>query len=523
MIARAIISMNPAASRYRFHAFELDAREFRLSRGSAPVTVSPKAIDLLLLLVGHPATLVSKDDISRALWPDVAVTDNALTQLVSELRHALDDPSATPHYIETVPRRGYRFIAPVESLPIDGQPVIHQQGKAHTASPLPSPFRAGVRETPSLAAHRAFTAGREKLERIDIAGASAAIEDFQRALELDPRYALAYVGLAHARFWLFEASRLKNRRDIAVLTEALADVHHAIDLDPDLPEAYAALALMLVSANRHAEAVAAGRRAVALEPGNWRNHCRLGLAAWGTERLQAFDRVRDLYPEFAYAYYGQAMVHVARGDLTAADALLRTGIPFQDQGTSPDHRLPARGLHWLLGLIRLEAGDLTEARAQLTAELSTGGTGVYATEFVVNALDGLGFVELEEGDPTKARDCFTRALDLARDHPRSLLGLAIAEQLNGSAEGTRTAFDLVAKTIADLQSSRRGADAALTTAALQIAQGSVHEGIDTLHRWLHASPPSFAGWLVPLDPLFRTARGQSAFADVLSGLRDRAR
>ena len=77
------------------------------------VQLSPKIIDLLLYLVARPAALVSKDDLFKALWPDVAVTDNALTQAVSELRQALGDDPSKPTYVQTVARRGYRFIAPV--------------------------------------------------------------------------------------------------------------------------------------------------------------------------------------------------------------------------------------------------------------------------------------------------------------------------------------------------------------------------------------------------------------------------
>src|SRR6187397_807299 len=99
---------------YRFGPFVLDPAAYRLVRGEDPIALSPKALDLLLLFVQHPAALLTKDEIFRLLWPDVAVTDNALTQVVSELRQALGDSPASPTYLQTVARRGYRFIAPVE-------------------------------------------------------------------------------------------------------------------------------------------------------------------------------------------------------------------------------------------------------------------------------------------------------------------------------------------------------------------------------------------------------------------------
>ena len=61
--------------------------------------------------------LITKDELLSAIWPDVTVTENALTQAISDLRQALGDDPSSPTYIQTVARRGYRFIAAVEALP----------------------------------------------------------------------------------------------------------------------------------------------------------------------------------------------------------------------------------------------------------------------------------------------------------------------------------------------------------------------------------------------------------------------
>ena len=120
-----------APASYRFGPYYLDRAAYRLLDGDRSIELSPKAIDLLLLLVERAGSLVTKDDILKAVWPDVAVTDNALTQVVSDLRHALGDSSTTPRYVETVPRRGYRFIAPVEPA-ASGSPA--RAGAAPAAS-----------------------------------------------------------------------------------------------------------------------------------------------------------------------------------------------------------------------------------------------------------------------------------------------------------------------------------------------------------------------------------------------------
>lgn len=103
------------SSSYHFGPFHFDGAAYRLQADGRPVPLSPRVMDLLRLLASRPAELVTRDDIVRELWPDVAVTDNAITQAVSELRQALGDPAASPRYVQTVPRRGYRFIAPVQT------------------------------------------------------------------------------------------------------------------------------------------------------------------------------------------------------------------------------------------------------------------------------------------------------------------------------------------------------------------------------------------------------------------------
>src|SRR5206468_12507684 len=132
-----------AAVLYRFGPFTLDAGSFALHRGDTPVPLPPKLLDLVRYLVAKPSTLVSKEELFQALWPDVVVTENALTQAVSDLRQALGDDRSRPTYIQTVAKRGYRFVAPVEAVATE-----------------PAPPRARPRrETSSLDANRALMEG----------------------------------------------------------------------------------------------------------------------------------------------------------------------------------------------------------------------------------------------------------------------------------------------------------------------------------------------------------------------------
>ena len=115
-----------------------------------------------------------------------------------------------------------------------------------------------------------------------------------------------------------------------------------MELDDSLDEAHGTLALILVSAKDTVTAIREARRAVALEPGNWRHLFRLGHASWGDERLRAGAATLALYPDFAFAYFQSAMVHAARGHLTEAERVLRHGAAIQDRQIGRGERYPAR-------------------------------------------------------------------------------------------------------------------------------------------------------------------------------------
>ena len=98
---------------YEFGPFRLNPGERLLLRQGRPVPLAPKAFDLLVLLTQSPGRLLEKQVIMEALWPDTFVEEANLAYNVSTLRKALEDDRSGPQFIETVPTRGYRFIAPV--------------------------------------------------------------------------------------------------------------------------------------------------------------------------------------------------------------------------------------------------------------------------------------------------------------------------------------------------------------------------------------------------------------------------
>ena len=99
---------------YSFGEFNLNVEDHTLSRNGENVPVTPKMFDLLLVLVQNPRRVLKKDFLLQSVWPDSFVEEGNITFNIRQLRKALGDDAQTPTYIETVQRRGYRFLMPVE-------------------------------------------------------------------------------------------------------------------------------------------------------------------------------------------------------------------------------------------------------------------------------------------------------------------------------------------------------------------------------------------------------------------------
>ena len=104
-------------ARYAFGSVEVDVRRMAVTVRGEPVALEPKSFDVLRYLVEHRDRLVTKEDLLGAVWGDTFVTPNVLTRAIAQVRKAIGDDAQDAAYIETVSRRGYRFIAPVAALP----------------------------------------------------------------------------------------------------------------------------------------------------------------------------------------------------------------------------------------------------------------------------------------------------------------------------------------------------------------------------------------------------------------------
>lgn len=298
--------------RYRFGEFELLPASAELFRGGERVTLQHQPAELLALLAREAGRAVSREEIREAIWgaETFVDADQGINYCIRQIRQALDDDAAEPRFVETVPRVGYRFLAPVvveeeADGAVGGRPAgAATPGEARrrrrfralrtgaTAAALVAAAavvallvasRAAENEEGSAAppeaeaprrplvvpeeAHFRFLKARYLVERAeedaDLVDASTqAIELLQAVVEEVPEHAEAHAVLADAWMMRFDLPRPE------AMEHAEDSARRALELDPTLAEAHGALAAALffhrldwAGAERHAE------RAVELDPG----------------------------------------------------------------------------------------------------------------------------------------------------------------------------------------------------------------------------------------------------------------
>lgn len=214
------------ASREVFHfdEFALDVGERRLLRGAETVRLSPKAYDVLVLLVRQSGRLVTKDELLAQVWPESFVEEGILNVHVAALRKALGDDTRPPAYIETVVRSGYRFIAVVSFDPADEKPL--------TPSAITRPVEL----------YELVGRGRSQLLSGSYFELPAAVDAFRSAIEIDPTYAPAHAGLARARC---QQAAFRAAPHQEAFTEAKASALRALAMDSASADAQVALGTVL--------------------------------------------------------------------------------------------------------------------------------------------------------------------------------------------------------------------------------------------------------------------------------------
>lgn len=131
---------------YSFGPFRLDVREYLLMLDGKPVPLPPKAFEALLVLVENAGHLVDKNELIRSLWPDTFVEDGNLAKHISLLRKTLSEASNGQEYIETVPKRGYRFIVGATELANTGSGPQSEPSSGEKLGRVASQATSGINE-----------------------------------------------------------------------------------------------------------------------------------------------------------------------------------------------------------------------------------------------------------------------------------------------------------------------------------------------------------------------------------------
>ena len=337
--------MKPASC-LRFGAFELDLDALQLTRSGRRVHVTPQALRILALLAERAGEVVTREEIRRSLWGADTFVDfeTAMNACVSQLRAVLADKPSAPRFIETVPRRGYRFVAPVgrtavaeppptSSSAIAAEPATASNGRslldwwlfgsltAAVAVLVAAATLAGGHAAPAppAFAKNSSLSALQKLERgaSGLADASPSelldrVKHFEAAIAVEPDFAEAYTGLAEAKL-IIAAYRAEPPQ--VAYPAAKAAAAKALSLNPDLGQAHAAYAAAVLhfewdwdtarahlaraeslapssprvhhwqsrylsARGRHAEAIRHARRAQALVPTSPSALTNVGVAAF---------------------------------------------------------------------------------------------------------------------------------------------------------------------------------------------------------------------------------------------------
>jgi len=209
----------------RFATFELDERTGELRRSGRLVHLSAQPTRVLLLLASRPGMLVTREELFRHLWGEgtFVAFDQGLNFCLSRIRLALGDNPRVPRFVETVPRRGYRFLASVMRVEVCDDVVAVPQpslprhvlrvplGLAMTvlvlAAQRGAPTWVHSRQTALPAAHAAFKRGSEQFEA-DAAGRRRSVYAFREAIRADPLFAEAHFAIADTLLRLGEEGEI---------------------------------------------------------------------------------------------------------------------------------------------------------------------------------------------------------------------------------------------------------------------------------------------------------------------------
>jgi DNA-binding winged helix-turn-helix (wHTH) protein len=242
------------ARKLRFGVFEVDFQERELRKRGIRLHLQKKPFQVLELLLRKPGALVTRTELEEHLWPDLHVNfGHGLNTAINSLREALGDSSSAGRFIETRPGLGYRFTASVEEVP--------ERAYGNRAKP---------RYDPKPEAEQCYRKGKYLQNKLTEADLGKSIPHFEAAISQDPRYALAYIGLAETNT-LFAVLGLLPACEAQRRSQELTST--ALSIDDELSEAHTSLAAIRMLFNRdYATAEREYLRALQLDPRNAGGH-----------------------------------------------------------------------------------------------------------------------------------------------------------------------------------------------------------------------------------------------------------
>jgi DNA-binding winged helix-turn-helix (wHTH) protein/tetratricopeptide (TPR) repeat protein len=433
----------------RFGLFEADLDAGELRKHGRLVRLQQQPFDVLRALLDHPGQLVTRESLHKRLWPDGVTVDfdQSLNKSVTKLRDALGDTADSPTFIETLPKRGYRFIAEVHPLtppapamppapraevtpaPVSSYgvlraadsaprvgtaPIVHRGWSAirwlplgglagvlallatlTTQRPVAEPLtpRPVAPAVPTMSADAAavdaYERGRVAAGHRSAEGLRSGVASFERALAADPRFAAAYVALADASSLLASDGYADPK---TMMPRAREAANRALTLDPSMGTAHASLG-----------------RTTMLFDWDWK------IALWH------FERARELAPSYGIGRQWFAYCYAAMGDHTAAEQEAQAALTLEPLSLAANTTL---------GYVLYNAKRYADAETQLrrALELDPG---------YVQAHRVLGLTLVKANRPADAVVTFERAAQIAGETPSSLADLAMARGRAGDAAGAK--------------------------------------------------------------------------------------
>ena len=156
-------------NKYRFGVFEADATVGELRKKGIRIKLNAQPLQVLFMFLERPGELLTREEISRELWPDGTFVDyeHGVNSAVNRIREALGDKAANPRFVETLARRGYRFVAPVERIPVEEHPpsAASELEAPETQSNLDAPLKEATVRTRILASTEELPKASRKVVR----------------------------------------------------------------------------------------------------------------------------------------------------------------------------------------------------------------------------------------------------------------------------------------------------------------------------------------------------------------------